>query len=67
MKKIMHKGDDFLSADETLYSILLEMGLIEDIEDKYGNRQSKIKDDCVIDVRRIRRQRNNREVEEYEQ
>jgi hypothetical protein len=54
MKTIMRKGDDYLSAEESLGTILWNMGLVKDIEDECGYKRVTITDNCVIEVRRIR-------------
>ena len=56
MKRTIYKGDDFLSAEETIGSILCSMDLLEDIKDDVsGDIKTIIKDDCVIEVRRLRK------------
>lgn len=47
MKRIIHKGDDFLSAEETLGYLLDELKVID--EDKNGT--AIITKDVVIEVR----------------
>lgn len=50
MKKIIHKGDDFLSIEETIGDIVTSMNLVT-INDENGDVATE---DFVIEVHRIR-------------
>ena len=56
MKAEVHKGNDFLSAEETLGSLLFRMGLISDKESD-GVKSSFINRDIVIEVRKKRQKK----------
>lgn len=59
MKKIMRKGDDFLSIEEAVGDLTIAMNLVT-INDKDGD---KAKEDFTISVTRIRKRKRKQKNE----
>lgn len=62
MKKIMHKGDDFLSISETINEMVIQMGLIEINNGSRSDISDCVSDDFSIEVKKIRNKGKVNEV-----
>ena len=63
MKKIMHKGDDFLSISETINEMVIQMGLIEINNGSRFDVSDCVSDDFSIEVKKIRKKKIEEETE----
>ena len=58
MKAIIHKGDDFLSIEETVGSMVTEMGLVTMDNSNDSDASDKAVCDFTIEIRRKRNESN---------
>lgn len=57
MKKIMHKGDDFLSISEAISEIVIQMGLLEINHGSNSGSSDYVLNDFSIEVKKIRKKK----------
>lgn len=62
MKKILHKGDDFLSISETINEMVIQMGLIKINNSSRSDISDYVSDDFSIEVRKIRKKAESNEI-----
>lgn len=59
MKKIMHKGDDFLSVSETISEMIIQMGLLEINKDDCRDTSDYVSADFSIEVKKLRKKKTS--------
>lgn len=57
MKKIMRKGDDFLSISETISEMVIQMGLLEINNGSNSGTTDYVSADFSIEIKKIRKKK----------